>query len=410
MRGMDMRSRNQYLKVLIEKYLKCTKEEKGEFLDEYCRNTQQNRKYVIRRIREVAFERPQPRKKRGCIYGHEVEGVLCKIWEIFDYPCGQRLSPLLKVEVENLRRMGELEISDKISNKLTMISSSTIDRVLREKKENWKNRRRYVNRGGNLLYKKIPLRLTDWDTKEVGYVEMDLVAHCGSSTAGEYVHSLSAMEISSGWWEGSAIMGKGQYPTFEALTEIRRRCPFKWKGIDSDNDKPFINAHLIEYCKRENLYQTRSRPNRKNDNAYIEQKNYTHVRKPLGYLRYDTQEELSIINDLYKNELRFYKNFFQPVMKLIHKERVDGKLKRVYDTPKTPYQRLVESRQISPEKERDLKRVYSSLNPATLKRDIDEKLDKLYDVYYKKKKNTIVVDPYKKQVASCRTFFSRRVA
>lgn len=406
MGGMDMHSRNQYLKVLIKDYLKADKRGKGLLLDEYCRNTGQNRKYVIRKIRQLAFKELKPRKRRGAIYGYDVRDILSQVWKIFDYPCGQRLRPILQVEVQRLREMGVLKISDGLAERLNSISSATIDRLLSPVKERWRYERRSShNRSGNLLYKRIPLRLTDWDTEKVGYIEMDLVCHCGASTAGEFINTLSAMEISTGWWEAEGIMGRGQQRTFNAIEAIRQRMPFDWRGIDSDNDSAFINAHLLRYCQQEGLEFTRSRPNRKNDNAYIEQKNYTHVRRPLGYLRYDTEEELSIINDLYRNELRLYKNFFQPVMKLRKKERVDGRLKRVYDVAKTPYQRLIESGQVSRQKVESLRRLYERLNPVELKNRMDEKLDRLYQLYHKKKKSTITVNPYKKLVPSMVTFF-----
>jgi hypothetical protein len=247
--------------------------------------------------------------------------------------------------------------------------------------------------------------MTDWETSQVGYVEMDLVLHCGASTDGEYAHSLSSLEICSGWWEGEVVMGRAQIRIFNALKEIRERSPFTWLGIDSDNDNAFINEQLYRYSEDQMLEFTRSRPYRKNDNAYIEQKNFTHVRKPLGYLRYDTPEELAIIQDLYRHELRLYKNFFQPVMKLVRKERIGGHLKRVYDIPKTPYQRLLESNQISPQASRELQKLYLSLNPAELKRQIDRKLSKLFDLYKKKKKRSLTVNPYKKQEPSMVTFY-----
>jgi hypothetical protein len=406
MERMDMHSRNQYLKVLIEDYLKADRKGKGKILDEYCKNTGQSRKYVIRKINEMAFKEPKPQKKRKAKYGRDVRDVLSKIWEIFDYPCGQRLKPILMSEVDRLREIGELKITATLTEKLKSISSATIDRLLGPIKERWRYERKGNHyRSRNLLYKRIPLRLTDWDTGEVGYVEMDLVVHCGASNAGEYINTLSAMEIASGWWEGEAIMGRGQKRTFDAIEAIRQRMPFDWKGIDSDNDSAFINVHLFKYCETEGLEFTRSRPNRKNDNAYIEQKNYTHVRRPLGYLRYDTDEELEIIKDLYRNELRLYKNFFQPVMKLTRKERVDGRLKRVYDVAKTPYQRLIESGQIGKEKEESLKRLYQRLNPVELKKEIDFKLERLYHTYQKKKKGIIRVNPYKRLVPSTVTFF-----
>lgn len=401
---MDMRARSQYLNALLERYLKARKRQKGLLLDEYCRNTGQNRKYVIRKIGQVAFGSPRPRKKRQVLYGREVRAAVERLWQIFDYPCGQRLVPLIRTEVHRLRRMNELEVTARTCEKLRHISSATIDRLLKPKKQAWKLSRRYGHRSSGLIAKKIPLKMTDWDTARVGYVEMDLVLHCGASTVGEYLHSLSTMEICSGWWEAEVVMGRGQARIFQAFKLIRDRSPFSWLGFDTDNDNAFLNVHLYRYSREEQLEFTRSRPYRKNDNAYIEQKNYTHVRKPLGYLRYDRPEELALIQDLYRHELRLYKNFFQPVMKLVRKDRVAGRVKRVYDLPKTPYQRLLESNQISPQAARELRQLYVRLNPADLKRRIDKKLENLFNIYQRKKKNTLMVNPYKKLEPSMVTF------
>ena len=393
-----MHSRNEYLKVLRGRYFKAkTKKEKSRILDEYCRNTGQSRKYVIRKIHKADL-RPGRRKKREETYDGQVKAALAKIWEIFDYPCGQRLKPLLEMEVDRLRRLGEIEISGEVVLKLKMISSATIDRKLKHQREVLHLLKSKTGpKPGYILKQKIPIKLTEWDTSVVGYSEIDLVVHCGSSTLGEYVNTLSTTEISSGWWEGEAIMGKSQEHSFWALKEIRKRTLFDWKGIDSDNGSEFINQILYRYCRKEKLEFTRSRPNRKNDNAYIEQKNWTHVRKIFGYLRYDTYEELAIMNDLYHNELRLYKNFFQPVMKLKNKERVGGRVKRKYETSKTPYQRLMESKQIRDEVKDELKSIYLSLNPAQLKRSIDAKLAGLYKTY-EEKKGTQQINPYKKLV------------
>ena len=192
-------------------------------------------------------------------------------------------------------------------------------------------------------------------------------------------------------------MGKGQDPTFKALKGIRKRTPFEWKGVDSDNGPEFINHHLINYCEKENLEFTRSRPNKKNDNAYIEQKNWTHVRKVFGYLRYDTDEELILMNSLYEKELRLYKNFFQPVMKLKEKIRDKGKVHRKYDTPKTPYQRIMESEKIPEENKKELRKLYQRLNPAELKRKIDEKIHRLFQIYEEKQGGGGKASPSKKQ-------------
>ena len=282
--------------------------------------------------------------------------------------------------------------------KLKTMSPATIDRKLKHEREFLQLlRAKGGPKPGYLLKQKIPIRLTVWDTSQVGYVEADLVVHCGSSTLGEYINTVSSTDVSSGWWEGEGIMGKSQEHSFWALKEIRKRTPFEWKGLDSDNGSEFINQILYKYCQREGLEFTRSRANRKNDNAYIEEKNWTHVRKVFGYLRYDTYEELAIMNDLYRNELRLYKNFFQPVMKLQSKERIGGKVRRRYEAAKTPYQRLIESNQIPERVGEELKGIYHSLNPAELKRNIDASLAELYQAY-EEKGRTQHADPHKKLV------------
>jgi len=398
MERMDMHSRKEYLKVVRERYFETkTKKEKSEILDEYCCNTGQSRKYVITKIHKADF-RPKQRKKRKETYDGQVKAALAKVWEIFDCPCGQRLKPLLETELDRLRQLGEIEIADDIALKLKMISPATIDRKLKHQREFLHlPRSKGGPKPGYILKHKIPIKLTEWDTSIVGYLEIDMVVHCGSSTLGEYINTLSTTEISSGWWEGEPIMSKSQEHSFWALKEIRKRTPFDWKGVDSDNGPEFINQILYKYCQREKLEFTRSRPYKKNDNAYIEQKNWTHVRKIFGYLRYDTYEELAIMNDLYHNELRLYKNFFQPVMKLASKERIGGKVKRKYDVPETPYQRLMESGQIQEEVKEELKDIYLRLNPAELKRNIDAKLAKLCKAY-EEKRGTQQVNPYKKLV------------
>jgi hypothetical protein len=396
MHRMDMRSREQYLKALLGRYLRARKRGKSALLDEYCRNTDMARKSVLRKISSLLKGNASPRKPRRPVYGRLVRAALETLWEIFDRPCGQRLKPLVEEEVVRLRALGELKVDEKTARQLRRVSPATIDRLLTAKKTEWIAQRRYGRAGGNLIAKKIPLKMTDWDLSQVGFLEMDLVLHCGASVAGEYAHSLSALEIGSAWWEGEAVMGRAQERIFKAIKQIRSRTPFSWRGIDSDNDNAFINDQLYRYTQSEGLGFTRSRPYRKNDNAYIEQKNFTHVRRPLGYLRYDTTAELDLINDLYRNELRLYKNFFQPVMRLERKERVDGKTRRRYAKPKTPYRILRESGQLPPEALKKLDELYRSLNPADLKRRIDKKLKALFTLYEKKRKGLVQVDPYKK--------------
>ena len=385
---MDMQARNQYLTGLRERYFAARRRrEKTAILEEYCRNTGQNRKYVIRKLHSQPGLQLRPRKKGAAVYDGPVKAALVRCWEIFDHACGQRLAPLLKTEVDRLKGFGELGVSTEVAGKLKRISPATIDRLLGPSRAQLKfSRTRRLPRPGSRLYRHIPVRLTSWDTARVGFVEMDLVAHGGGSSADSFLYSLSVTEIATGWWEGQAVMGRGQQGVFEALKQIRRRCPFRWRGIDCDNDSAFINDELYRYCRRERLPFTRSRPGHKNDNAYIEQKNYTHVRQVFGYQRYDTAEELALMNRLYEGELRQFKNFFSPVMKLASKERVGGRVKRRYDVPKTPCDRLLASGALTREHCQRLQESHRRLNPAELHRRIEEGLGRLERVHNEKRR------------------------
>jgi hypothetical protein len=398
---MDMNARNQYLRVLQESYFQArSRKEKSSILDEYCRNTGHNRKYLIRRINSSIPSTPK-RKRRREVYDGYVRAALAEVWEIFDCPCGQRLAPLLEAEVDRLRDMGELLIPDEVAEKLKRISPRTIDRKLEHQKEFLHQKRRYHRKNNPLIYQKIPIR-TSWDRCLIGQEEIDLVSHCGASASGEYINSVSVVDIATGWWEGEGIMGKGQERTFKALTSIRERTPFDWLEVHPDNDTAFINGHLLRYTQQEGIEFSRSRPYKKNDNCFVEQKNSTHIRGFLGHLRYDTHSELEIINELYRKELRLYKNFFQPVMKLKEKIRDKGKVHRKYHIPKTPYQTLMESEQISEEIKKELQNVYHSLNPAELKRGIDEKINNLFKAYAEKGRGN-QLSPFKKQTARTNT-------
>lgn len=406
MEKMSIEAREQYFKVMRKRYWAAEgKRDKSRILDEYCKNTGQNRKYVITKMLSDQKRKPKATKKGKPVkYGGEVTAVLVDLWKIFDYPCGERLKPVIETEVERLRRLEEIRCSDETAQKLKEISSATIDRKLRREKElsNRLRTRGNSSKSGDQLKKKIAVRLTEWDISEVGNIEVDLVFHCGSSTSGEFLNTVSTTDIYSGWWDGVAIMGKSQDATFQALKKIRANNPFEWKALDSDNGSEFINEVLYKYCCREGIEFTRSRPGRKNDNAYIEEKNWTHVRKVVGYLRYDTSSEQAVINNLYQQELVLYKNFFQPVIKLVKKERDGGKIKRKYDKAKTPYQRLMESGQLSEEVKLQLEATYLSLNPAELKRRIDIRLRELFDTYKAKNGRSNIVSHKKSKEPTVR--------
>ena len=403
---MDIKAKQQYMETLREKYLRGTKKEKGEILDEYCRNTEQERKYVIKKFR-YKVKLKTYRKKRKESYDGMVKATLTEIWKIFDYPCGARLKPLLVRETKKLRLLGEIVCSDIVEEKLMKIGIATIDRKLKHEKEVLLLSQKYSKKNP-LLCHQVPIKTSaEFDRNIIGHTEVDFVESCGNSASGEYVNNLSVVEVSTGWWEGEAVMGKSQERAVEALKTVRNRLPCPLLGIHPDNGTNLLNYLLYGYTQDEKIEFTRSRPYKKNDNCFVEQKNSTHVRKIIGYLRYDTKEEMEIINDLNRNELRLYKNFFQPVMKLKSKIRIKGKIHRKYGEVKTPYERMVESDQINKEKKDKLKIVYDSLNPAELKRKIDIKLENLYKSYQRKSSSNTVEN--KKKLTTNMVSFNRSV-
>ncbi len=405
---MNIESKKQYMETLREKYFKADKKGKSLILDEYCRNTHQNRKYAIKKFNyKVKLKDKKDYQKRKTKYSGEVIAKLVEVWKIFDYPCGQRLKPIIEDELSKLRKLGEIECSNATANQLLKISSATIDRRLDHEKEVLKLKGKYRKKNSSFLLSTIPTKTSaEFDKNEIGNVQIDFVESCGVSVAGEYVNSLSIVDISSSWWEGEAVMGKGQRNALIALDRIRKRMPIDWLEMHPDNGPNLLNYAMYEYSEKNDIALSRSRAYHKNDNCFIEQKNSTHIRKVIGYFRYDTDKELKILNDLYRNELSNYKNFFQPVIKLKEKVRVNGKIHRKYDKPKTPYKRLIESDQISDDRKKELKKKYESLNPAELKREIDKKLKRLYKVYSKKqgKQYFKKVDSFKTLKASMVSF------
>lgn len=376
---MTHMSKKELIDEIKPRYLKATKAEKGLMLDEFCLNTGYTRNYTIQ-IMQAGYDyhrvKREGRKSRKQKYGAETIAVVIKIWELLEYPCGARLKPSLIPMLEAMLRSKEIVVSDLIKEKLKLITAKTLDRRLkRERRIRKLNRSRGTTRHGSLLKSSIPIRITDWDTGKAGFMEMDTVAHNGGDPSGEFIYSLDMTEIYSGWSEQIAVMGKGEIGILKAVDEIKNAVPFELKGMDSDSGSEFVNWHMVGYCEQHKLFFTRSRPDRKNDNAYVEQKNNTHIRKWLGYGRYDTKKQLLAINDLYRNELRLFNNFFRPVMKILSKEKINNSVcRKIYDVAQTPYQRLMDSNQISKEKKRELEKLYLSLNPVELKKAINSKL------------------------------------
>lgn len=375
------------METLRETYLRGSKKEKSEILDEYCRNTSMDRKYVIKRFRGKAGLKKEKtsRKKRKEKYDGSVKAALAKVWRIFDYPCGQRCTSILRDELDRLVTLGEVSCSEEVIIKLKKISSAEIDRSLAHEKEVIRQKNKYTIRPNRFLCSKVPTKTSAEIARDhPGRIQIDCVEHCGTNAAGEYLNSLTTVDIFSGWWEGAVLMGKGQERALVGIHDARERSPFSWLEIHPDNGGNIMNYSVYAYAEKHHIEFSRSRPYKKNDNCFVEQKNSTHVRKVVGYLRYDTEEEQAILSDLYCHELRLYKNFFQPVMKLVEKQRVGGKIRKKYDVPKTPYRRLMECTFLTVEQKDTLLKIYENLNPAELKRKIDLKREQLYVAYQKK--------------------------
>lgn len=366
-----MHAREQYLNEIRKEYERADRAGRQRLLDEAEKRTKLNRKYLIRRMGQAPKEPNKVRRRwrrRARKYGAAVVTALVEIWETFEFPCGQRLESILRREVGRLRKLGELRCSDEVAGKLGEVSGKTIDRLLEREKRVRQLKRERNPSTHPLVYQKVPVKVaSEWDTNEVGNLQVDYVTHCGRSAGGEFAHTISAVDIASGWWEGQAILGRSQAATGRGLNQIRQRCPFRIREIHPDNDSGLINDLLWRWCQATRIRMSRSRPYQKNDNAWVEQKNWTHVRKVVGYRRYDSEREVVLLNEIWE-VARLYQNFFQPVMKLKSKTRVGGKIHRIYDAPRTPYERLLESGQISRKSKRELRALYASLNPAELHR------------------------------------------
>jgi len=378
---MSIQTRKEYLKQVKKRYLKATKSEKSAILTEFTQNAGYNNKYAIR-ILAAGHEYKSKCINRKIHYTYTNEDIywLKKIWEIMDYSCGQRLAPQLPEIIAKLVKFKELSIPENTQNKLQTIAPSTIDaRLAKTKREN-RTKINSTTRPGSLIKKQIPIRTVSWNETRIGCCELDTVAHCGSSAKGEFISSLDLTDILTGWTETEAVLGKAQNRIIAGLDAIKNRLPFNLVAIDPDNGSEFINWQLFNYCMSNSMEFTRGRPYAKNDNAHIEQKNWTHVRKVFGYRRRETETELDLMNDLYRNEIRLYKNFFMANVKLIEKKRVGQhgeKIKRIYDRAKPPYQRVLLCEQVDEEIKQGLKKQYEALNPADLRRKILIKLEKL---------------------------------
>jgi hypothetical protein len=327
-----MGERKAVTKQMAKRYAKASKKGKGVMLDELCELTGWTRRHARRALTQ-ALEQPKRPAVRSKIYGQEVGDALGFIWALLGAPAGKRLAPFLPEIIEVLERTGERAFAPEVRAKLLRISAATIDRMLATERARLRIRGRSGTKPGSILKRQIPIRtFADWDDARPGFCEVDLVAHDGGSGDGEFCQTLVLTCVATGWTEMRALRNKAQRWSFAAIVDIEATMPFPLLGLDSDNGSEFINDQLYRWCQANEVTFTRSRPYRKNDSCFVEQKNFPIVRQQVGYARYDTEAELQVLTELY-GYLRLFVNFFQPQMKLVSKARRGAKVTRRYDTP-----------------------------------------------------------------------------
>lgn len=376
---MSPRACFEYIASVRHRYRHASRFEKSRILDEVCRVCVYHRKHAIRLLngksgtqRGRSGQSHVERRGRPAKYNHpELLAVLKDLWIAANLPCAKRLKALIALWLPHY----PYDISPDIYQLLLSISAATIDRLMAPVRKAALPRGRATTKPGSLLKKKIPVKLQQWDETIPGFIEADTVAHCGASTAGMFVYTLNCVDIATGWTEQRAIWGSGEQNTLRAIKSIENALPFALKGFDCDNGSEFLNWHLFRYLTGNRRVQfTRSRPYRKNDNAHVEGKNWTHVRQLLGYDRFDRPELVDHLNAIYTSEWRLYHNFFLPSVKLVAKHRVGAKIVKVHDQPKTPLQRVLESEHVPQPTKDELIQQLEQLNPFELHKRIKKKI------------------------------------
>ncbi len=369
----------QYLEKVRARYHKACRDEKTWILDEFCKVCGLHRKYAIRLLNRQA-DRPHKRPGRAVVYGPEILKPLTRIWLASDQLCSKRLKAALPAWLSHYDRHWEpLEAS--IRQKLLAMSPATLDRVLHPVRGRYRRKRLSGTCPGTLIRNQIPIRTDFGNIDSPGQIEADTVAHGGNSMSGSFIWSLTFTDIWSGWTEIRAVWNKGVEGVVEQIRKVESHLPFPIRAFHCDNGSEFLNRHLWRYFAQHinRPRFTRTRPYHHNDNAHVEQKQWTHVRGLLGYDRYEKRALLDLINDLYAHEWGLYQNYFRPTLKILDKVRVNSRTRRRYEPhPKTPYQRLLECDAILKSEKQRLRDTYNALDPFALKKVIEAKLKKIY--------------------------------
>jgi hypothetical protein len=378
---MSVDERRKYLKLVAPRYVKARRAERSKLLTEMREVTGLHRKSLLRLMHMPSLERaPRRRRFRRRRYGAAVAEVVQVVWESLDYVCAERLTPALLPTARQLAQWEELVLTPEVEGALRTISRATVQRLLQHFQQDTPKLPRRKPQPPNRLLRDVPMERLWWATSTPGSFEADLVHHCGPVAAGDYIHSLQLVDIATGWSERVAVFGRSQAAMVEAFGRVRARLPFSINHLHPDNGSEFFNDHLIRYFGEEitGLRLSRSRPYRKNDNRFVEQKNATLVRAYTGYERLDSRRQCAALDNLY-DLLWVYNNLFQPVLHLVGKEVVDGKLHRKWDQAQTPYQRLLASGVLSPKQEVRLASLYTGTNPRQLRKAIYQAVEQLWE-------------------------------
>jgi hypothetical protein len=375
---MGRHQKKTHLEITRQRYKKADRNKKSLILEEFCETYGYHRKYAIRVLNKKLSRRP-PKIREGRPRYDKLNllGPLKAIWLATNQMCSKKLKAALLEWLPHYEQEQGL-LAGSLRGQLYSLSAATIDRWLAPyKDENRPHKGLSGTKPGTLLKNQIPIKVDHWDVTKPGFLEADTVAHCGHSLVGNFIWSITYTDIFSAWTENRAIWNKGSDGVVTQTQDVETDLPFKLLGFDCDNGAEFLNAHLYRYFTkrpRKPVQFTRSRPYHKNDNAHVEQKNWTHVRQLLGYERFEKKRLVDLMNDLYKNEWNLYQNHFRPTMKLIEKQKVNSRYKKKYDLPKTPYQRLLDSPDVPQKKKKELREKHKTLNPFALKREIDKKV------------------------------------
>src|SRR5450631_1225097 len=377
---ISMATRNELVVALAGRYASSDRTERGRILDEFTALSGLHRKHAMRLLRAGQPNRrsgPRPARR---LYNDAIREALVVIWEASDRVCGKRLRPLVPILVEAMERHGHLQLAPEVRAGLLAMSAATIDRALCEVREPGGGRKRRHAPPSAAIRRSVPVRTFDgWDDPPPGFVEADLVAHSGTTVKGSYVQTLTLTDIATGWTECAPLLVREQKLLTEVLSDVRKQMPFALLGFDTDNDSVFMNETVKTYCEDAGLVFTRCRPYRKNDQAWVEQKNGAVVRRTVGYRRYEGLEAAAALARLYSS-LRLFVNFFQPSFKLAGKTRDGAKVKKKYHPPATPYQRLLADTRTSEEVRRQVTAIHATLDPVQLLQSIRAAQQELVEI------------------------------